>query len=1337
MAKIDKMSILGVRSFGVSDCDKQVITFHTPLTILVGHNGAGKTTIIECLKYICTGDFPPGTSGASFIHDPKVAHETDVKAQIRLQFMDVNGDMVTVQRLLHATQKAKKVEFKTLEGVFTRLKNGEKYSISSKCTDMNREMITALGVSKAVLSNVIFCHQEDSNWPLSEGKALKQKFDEIFSATRYIKALDSLSKVRKDQGSIVRELQAVVKLLQQNKNKAEELQRDLDDIVTKLEASRESVFTIDREVSPLEINLKDVESKLAVVVRLDNEVKATQSRQAQMEVDSRDLQEKMEQVFQGTDEQLQEAYSSHQRRVQEKERRLGERQRELERVNREVLRLRNVKGGLHVEQGKLQQEAERHASTVKRRDQLVQTLASELELDGYSSVPLSDRQVSSFTRLVRERMEQDDNNVKRLLHEFEEKENEKQRQMDDARERKTAAESSVQLKRELLGDKQAELEEKRAELGRLQSSGDRLQVVESELRDTEHQLEVAEGSSQAEGLRTELQRMQRERTDFDSLLRRLDHEMSTLNLHTQARTQLDMHNKEKVEKEEQIRRIRLRHDKTLVTFVGHFPSKGELEMWLDRRAQERRQLQAKIQGLNKLLASAEQNKSHLTTELRRKEERLKENEEQLFELCGGRDLESELLALQDQIERTNKQRAMLAGASAVYTQFISQLTEESGPDDLEGMGAAAGCGGGGGGGAGQGSPCCPVCQRAFQSESDLAEVVNDLQAKLRLVPDKLRATETELTRKQKRRDNMIQLKPMQQRVVETSEKELPELRNRLSSLNQEIQRLKNSLDEEETLQATLESEEDAVKSCQQDVALMDRFQSDLRELERKVAQQMARLAGVDVERTLQVVGDEKQDVQRKLDNVNNALELKRLALETDMERINELRSRVNSVREERLRLATGMQRIEALRSLTAELEAETSDLKRQIQEAQEQVLPLEGTLRKLQLEKAEIVARKTREHNHAARRISDLQDKNKNIIAFMKEVDTYINSGRDQLKKNKELEMQEVARELSGEEENQVQIGRDISGIRQEIDTQKVRERCLQDNLTLRRRQQELASVGDSITRLLEKMGSMNVMQLKTEQERLISHLEELKSKRSRALGRQQGLQDTKYKFEGQLKDKQFRDAAKEYMDNIIVMKTSELACKDLDVYYKALDQAIMKFHSMKMQEINKIIRDLWRNTYRSQDIEYIEIRSDADESASASDKRRNYNYRVVMVKGDTPLDMRGRCSAGQKVLASLIIRLALAETFCLNCGILALDEPTTNLDRENIESLAHALVEIIKSRSRQRNFQLLVITHDEDFVELLGRSEYVDHFYRVRKNNEQCSEIVKCSVSTLQASVA
>ena len=60
---------------------------------------------------------------------------------------------------------------------------------------------------------------------------------------------------------------------------------------------------------------------------------------------------------------------------------------------------------------------------------------------------------------------------------------------------------------------------------------------------------------------------------------------------------------------------------------------------------------------------------------------------------------------------------------------------------------------------------------------------------------------------------------------------------------------------------------------------------------------------------------------------------------------------------------------------------------------------------------------------------------------------------------------------------------------------------------------------------------------------------------------------------------------------------------------------------------------------------------------------------------------MRGRCSAGQKVLASLLIRLALAETFCLQCGVLALDEPTTNLDQANIRAFAKALNVIISKR--------------------------------------------------------
>jgi len=198
------------------------------------------------------------------------------------------------------------------------------------------------------------------------------------------------------------------------------------------------------------------------------------------------------------------------------------------------------------------------------------------------------------------------------------------------------------------------------------------------------------------------------------------------------------------------------------------------------------------------------------------------------------------------------------------------------------------------------------------------------------------------------------------------------------------------------------------------------------------------------------------------------------------------------------------------------------------------------------------------------------------------------------------------------------------------------------------------------------------------------------------------------------LRDPKYRKIDDDHRKKLIECKTVQLAVKDLDNYYKALDRALMKFHSSKMESINKSIKELWNKTYKGPDIDGIEIHSEHEGETAAG--ARKQSYRVVMSKGDTKLDMRGRCSAGQKVLASLVIRLALAESFCVNCGILALDEPTTNLDTANIESFAWALNEIIKTRKQQSNFQLIVITHDEDFVQLVGRSENASHYFRVDK---------------------
>lgn len=101
------------------------------------------------------------------------------------------------------------------------------------------------------------------------------------------------------------------------------------------------------------------------------------------------------------------------------------------------------------------------------------------------------------------------------------------------------------------------------------------------------------------------------------------------------------------------------------------------------------------------------------------------------------------------------------------------------------------------------------------------------------------------------------------------------------------------------------------------------------------------------------------------------------------------------------------------------------------------------------------------------------------------------------------------------------------------------------------------------------------------------------------------------------------------------------------------------------MEQINQILQELWAQVYQASDIETIRVRSQP--IGGESDKRKSYDYSVVMMVDGTEIEMRDHCSAGQKVLASILVRIALADVFAANCPVLALDEPTTNLDADKV----------------------------------------------------------------------
>merc|ERR1712130_601576 len=347
----------------------------------------------------------------------------------------------------------------------------------------------------------------------------------------------------------------------------------------------------------------------------------------------------------------------------------------------------------------------------------------------------------------------------------------------------------------------------------------------------------------------------------------------------------------------------------------------------------------------------------------------------------------------------------------------------------------------------------------------------------------------------------------------------------------------------------------------------------------------------------------------------------------------------------------------------------------------------------------------------------------------------YQDSGMEKELKRLEEEKNRLEEKMSEMKKQRVQFERQASELKVEVSNQESRKRLYEDNLKLRDykdQEQKHARAVRLQQSALEERDWGRVERKKTELNR---QWNELNAEKNAMGGQQAEVERSIREMERELNSSKLKDAASRFKAMNVSTNLRNKVASDLNKYYIALDFAIMKYHKEKMKVVNKIIRELWRNTYRGNDIDYIEIKTteDSEVATAGADKRKVYNYRVVMVKNETEMDMRGRCSAGQKVLSSLIIRLALAETFSVNCGIIALDEPTTNLDRENIESLATALAEIVNKRAAQRNFQLVVITHDEEFIEQLSRCDKIQYYQEVSRSAKGLSQVRKRNVATLE----
>lgn len=141
-------------------------------------------------------------------------------------------------------------------------------------------------------------------------------------------------------------------------------------------------------------------------------------------------------------------------------------------------------------------------------------------------------------------------------------------------------------------------------------------------------------------------------------------------------------------------------------------------------------------------------------------------------------------------------------------------------------------------------------------------------------------------------------------------------------------------------------------------------------------------------------------------------------------------------------------------------------------------------------------------------------------------------------------------------------------------------ERDLQDQITFRERQVDLANCENELRQLQEKQGDADVEllseQLKKAQDNETNYVDQRGSIRGELVQ----MRDQIRRYEAELAN-DYAGVDGRYGELFIDVKSKELAIGDLEKYSKVLQMAIMKYHTLKMQDLNKMIRELWVNTYQ------------------------------------------------------------------------------------------------------------------------------------------------------------
>ena len=1199
----------------------------------------------------------------------------------------------------------KNIQIKTLDGTITiRKPNGEKVQMSHKCADVNLEMFNSLGVSKPILNYVIFCHQEESNWPLEEGSKVKDKFDEIFSSAKYQKCLKSIKDVRKGEMEKAKIEKNSAEHFKSDKEFADGKNKELLRKMADVERLKTNIDKVMEKINPIMEALNDIKEEEkgfeAVKIKLTG---------AQKDHDhARDEREKLEkQITEVLSDSLDIDEIEQKKNGIEKETKRKEA--EMKTLNEN---LSNQDEQLAKGEKKIQKNAAQIGKAIEERDQYIMRKREKDKLIEKASEDLGLIDDGNFISLLEKEEKKISSQINNLKAQNKEKLHQIDDEIDKLKSKKTGFEEKKKREQADMVAHKKEIAMLKRQLNELEGAAEKLVKIKKDWEKAGEQLEKEKSKYDLKSLSEEIEQEKSTLNDLDAKERRIKEERKGLEEKQVVLQKISHLSEDLKQKQAKVEKLsNKRHSEFLQLFEVIPDTKRLKAQWKSKEEETDKNLKY-LQSTKAKLEAELNSKKSLRKDTNKLNAQKMSQKQKLETSVGGvigpeEDLDEELSKVKENLELARRDLQVKEAGKFTYREMIEKMKQMD-------------------------CPACPTCNRAFIKKDEAKELMEDLEELIGSIPNKVKSLQTKVKKLTDRQDSLLKISP-DAHLLQSLKKETEVNSRKIEEIDAEVKSIQKKLDDDDEFEI-VSNTTSILKQVNEDVQTIDNLSKEVEALrERKEEMELQVEGGVG--RDIEDVRREEEEISQKIRVVRKNMDQCQETVSTQSTLINELESKKNKLTEKKLDIEGQQQQRANMMDKKTELETKVLKTDGEIKKCDRELEPV-----KEELEETEARKRKCSQEGEKA--IESIQSKLRsveNLTEDLRKLDgsimKYEEDGKVEqvtiLTTQKE-EYEEILRDLKKEKK---ETEEQMSALKVDISNQESRRRMYDDNIRLREYKEKEKKFKRQIERQNKELEDMDWKKVVDKKAKLSNEYHQLSAEKSEKEGEMAELSRTIKSIERELQDPKWKNAARNYKEKTIKHKLRMEVVEDLNKYYKALDFALLKFHSQKMKVINKIIRELWKQTYKGNDIEYIEIKTDDgfDGPNHGAEKRKVHNYRVVMYKQEAELDMRGRCSAGQKVLACLIIRLALAETFSANCGVIALDEPTTNLDRENIESLANALADLVIKRSQQKNFQLVVITHDEDFIEQLSRCDAVEHFQRVSRDKNGLSVIRKESVNVLE----